>query len=62
MERPTRIYDVVVIGAGVCGAVAAWKLARKGASVLILEAGPSTADRRALVGSFARRIARSPYA
>jgi choline dehydrogenase-like flavoprotein len=38
--------DVVVIGAGICGAMAARKLAEAGASVLMLEAGPqlSTAE------------------
>lgn len=33
-------YDVVVVGAGGDGPVAAWKLAEAGLSVLILEAGP----------------------
>ncbi|WP_264816091.1 FAD-dependent oxidoreductase, partial [Gluconobacter kondonii] len=31
--------DVVVIGSGICGSLAAQKLAKAGASVLILEAG-----------------------
>ena len=34
--------DVVIIGAGVAGGMAAWKLARRGVKVLILEAGPET--------------------
>lgn len=33
-------YDVVVVGAGGDGPVAAWKLAELGLSVLVLEAGP----------------------
>ncbi len=33
-------YDVVVVGAGGDGPVAAWKLAEAGLSVLIIEAGP----------------------
>ena len=32
--------DVVVIGSGICGSLVALKLAKQGASVLILEAGP----------------------
>ncbi len=34
-----QIYDVVVVGSGVAGAMTAWVLARNGARVLILEAG-----------------------
>ena len=33
-------YDVIVIGSGAGGAATAWGLARRGAKVLILEAGP----------------------
>jgi choline dehydrogenase-like flavoprotein len=32
--------DIVVIGSGICGCLAAERLARSGRSVLILEAGP----------------------
>ncbi len=32
-------YDVVLVGAGVCGSLLAWKLGSKGYKVLILEAG-----------------------
>ena len=32
-------YDVIVIGSGIAGSLVAWKLARQGVSVLILEAG-----------------------
>ena len=43
--------DVVVIGSGICGSLAAWKLAKRGAEVLILEAGPRV-DRGRLVAAF----------
>lgn len=36
-----KSYDVVVIGSGAGGSAAAWRLAEKGLSVLLLEAGPS---------------------
>jgi len=32
-------YDVVVIGSGASGGIAAWNLTRKGARVLVLDAG-----------------------
>jgi choline dehydrogenase-like flavoprotein len=32
--------DVVIIGSGIAGAMAAWRLAKKGVKVLVLEAGP----------------------
>lgn len=37
---PDQDYDVVVIGSGAAGGMAAWNLARKGVKVLMLEAGP----------------------
>ncbi len=38
-ELPRRA-DVVVVGAGYCGAAAAWQLAARGRTVVALEAGP----------------------
>lgn len=32
-------YDVVIVGAGIIGAACAWEIARRGPSVLVLEAG-----------------------
>src|SRR3984893_11324406 len=40
--------DIVVIGSGICGCLAAHRLVTQGASVLILEAGPRL-DRRRIV-------------
>jgi choline dehydrogenase-like flavoprotein len=48
--------DVVVVGAGVTGALVAWKLAAGGRRVVVLEAGPERLDRSELVGAFARSI------
>lgn len=57
-------YDVAVVGAGVAGALIAYKLAECGHRVVILEAGPVGADRRDMVSSYARaaiKTTRSPY-
>ncbi|GGM08663.1 choline dehydrogenase [Pseudomonas asuensis] len=43
--------DVVVIGSGICGSLAAQKIAQTGASVLILEAGPRV-DRGTIAANF----------
>ena len=37
----TRVYDVVIVGAGISGAIIADRLSREGRSVLILEAAPA---------------------
>ena len=49
-------YDIVIIGAGVAGALIAWKLSGKGARVLMLDAGEKRiekADRDQFVNVFA---------
>jgi len=54
-------HDAVVIGSGVCGAVAALRLKRAGMRrVLILEAGEQGPDRIDLVGAFARAVVKKP--
>ena len=44
--------DAIVVGSGMAGAFAAWKLAQSGVSVLVLEAGPRI-DRVQIVAGFA---------
>ena len=49
-------YDAIVIGAGVSGALVAWKLAGAKSKVLLIDAGESRlgdADRKAFVKTFA---------
>ncbi|MBD0256277.1 MAG: GMC family oxidoreductase [Cytophagales bacterium] len=43
-----------------CGALVAYKLARKGHKVLVLEAGPDKTDRIAYAGSFATAVDKHP--
>lgn len=53
-------YDAIVIGAGVCGAIASLDLASAGRSVLLLEAGEWGPERIELVGAYARAAVKSP--
>src|SRR5277367_4105003 len=39
IQRAPEIHDVVVIGSGAAGGMAAWNLTRKGVNVLLLDAG-----------------------
>lgn len=52
--------DFVVIGSGICGALAAYKLARAGASVIMLEAGPRV-TRAQLLANFRNSPRRSDW-
>lgn len=52
--------DFVVIGSGICGSLAARELAKRGASVLILEAGPRL-DRGRIVAAFRNSPRRSDW-
>jgi len=52
-------YDVIVIGSGVSGALIAWKLAKAGRRVLILDAGSKLmeeADRAKFVTGFTQAL------
>jgi choline dehydrogenase-like flavoprotein len=54
-------FDVVVVGAGVAGAITAYKLAQTGASVLMLEAGPRNPSRADMVGAYATAANKNPH-
>lgn len=54
--------DVVIIGAGVAGALVAWKLGSQGVKVIVLEAGPGNpglAERQGYVDNY--KISGAPY-
>src|SRR5215470_18365667 len=54
-------FDVIVIGSGVAGALAAWQLAKAKFKVLILEAGETGAERVDLVGRYAVALPKTPH-
>jgi choline dehydrogenase-like flavoprotein len=59
-----RDFDIVVVGAGMAGAMVAYRLATAGARVLILEAGSRNPSREKMVGAFAvapSKSLHSPY-
>ncbi len=61
MTRKHKIeFDVVIVGAGMAGAMAAYKLAMRGAKVLMLEAGDEVKSREKLVDMYARSSTKSP--
>ncbi|MDQ3252932.1 MAG: NAD(P)-binding protein, partial [Acidobacteriota bacterium] len=39
IEKQSKVYDVVIIGSGASGGMAAWNLTRQGVKVLMLDAG-----------------------
>src|SRR5882757_5324271 len=52
-------YDVIVIGSGVAGALVAWKLAKAGSRVLIIDAGTKQTekeDRERFVTAFTQAL------
>ena len=63
MSAVTEQADIVIVGAGVAGMLVAWHLARRGAKVLVLEAGPRV-DRATATERFqsaAIKTPESPY-
>ena len=63
---PTKLYDAVIVGAGIAGAIVASKLARARKTVLILEAGRATATTaegyQAYVDNYYTTLAKVPNA
>ena len=54
-------YDVVIVGAGIAGAIVAYELGNAGKSVLILEAGPAVPTNRAdYMDTFYKAAAKTP--
>ena len=49
---PTTVYDAVIVGAGISGALTAWELASNGYKVLVLEAGPAVQNRHFYINNF----------
>ena len=59
MAEPELSADVVVVGAGVAGALVAWRLASTDVKVLVLESGPRV-DRAEAVTTFQNAVAKTP--
>ena len=58
-EVQTETYDLAIVGAGIAGGLIATRLARAGARVVILEAGPRV-DRNEGVELYRAAVAKSP--
>src|SRR5262252_5098643 len=54
-------FDVVVVGAGVAGAMVAYRLAKAGARVVMLEAGIRNPPRPQLAGAYAAATIKTPH-
>ena len=55
----TEQAEVIVVGAGVAGLLAAWRLAKAGVKVLVLEAG-SRGERHEALAAFHRALVKTP--
>jgi glucose dehydrogenase len=61
MSPGTKDFDVVIVGAGVAGAMVAYRLAKAGARVLMLEAGIRNPTRSQIAGAYAVAAIKSPH-
>ena len=65
-RMPADTVDIVIVGAGVAGALLAWRLASVGEGrpprILVLEGGEEGRSRLDLVGQFARAYPKTPHA
>jgi choline dehydrogenase-like flavoprotein len=65
MKAPApEAFDVVVVGAGVAGALIAWRLGKAGFTVALLEAGAAKVDRQAALAAWSASAGKSlgsPY-
>jgi choline dehydrogenase-like flavoprotein len=61
MSAAKHDFDVVIIGAGVAGAMVAYRLAKAGARVVMLEAGVRNPERAQLAGAYAIAQFKTPH-
>ena len=61
MSAANHDFDVVIIGAGVAGAMVAYRLAKTGARVVMLEAGVRNPERAQLAGAYAMAPIKTPH-
>jgi glucose dehydrogenase len=54
-------FDVVIVGAGVAGAMVAYRLAKAGARVVMLEAGIRNPPRPQIAGAYSVAVIKSPH-
>ncbi len=64
IDKNDELIDVVIIGSGVCGALAAQRLAQRGLRIIMLEAGEHGPSRHELVANYvtaSKKTMGSPY-
>jgi len=59
----TESFNIIIVGAGACGALSAYELSKKGYKVLIIVAGlDKTTVRLSLTSNFAAKLNKGPAA